>query len=674
MHPQPPSSPAVAAPLPGHPLAPPSTPNFAAELNDEQLAAVQTQARHALVIAGAGSGKTRTLTYRVAWLLSQGVPGWRILLLTFTNKAAREMLERVGTLVGPASADIWGGTFHSIANRILRRHATLLGYRQGFTILDSDDQRALFRSLIKQHAGKQTKANPFPKPEQLLSLLSLAINTGRSWQATLEADYPHLDNHQETIGRIFEGYAHRKREANAMDFDDLLVNMVRLLREHDEVRLHLQERFLHVLVDEYQDTNVLQDSLISLLCAGPRTNLMVVGDDAQSIYSWRGAQVDHIFDFTRRYEQAKVYKIETNYRSVPAILEISNAAIAQNERQFLKVLRPARSATKWLPIVLPAPDNRTEAQFVARRIDELMGQGIPGKDIAVLYRAHFHSLDVQMELTRNHIPFRITSGLRFFEQAHIKDIVAYLRLLSNPRDEVAFRRIAATFPRVGEVSANKMWQEWLAAYTTWEQLHPGSPITGYAELMRQVSVPALAKPHWLGFLTTMDALRPAGHELTPAEMVGLVQKELDAWFRVTYDNFEERFDDVAQLIRTLADTPNLDDFLSQVALLSEADREVDLDDDCVTLSTIHQAKGLEWKIVFVIFLGEGMFPHYRVINSGDTREMEEETRLFYVAVTRAEDQLYLSYPRYNGHSYDSLYCPPSRFLTTLPEHLYEVWN
>lgn len=651
-----------------------SVPDFAAELNTEQLAAVQTQARHALVIAGAGSGKTRTLTYRVAWLLAQGVAGWRILLLTFTNKAAREMLERVGHLVGAEAGSIWGGTFHSVANRILRRHATLLGYQPGFSILDSDDQRALFRSLVKQYGGKPSKSSPFPKPELLLNLHSLAVNTGRTWQDTLAEDYPQLEPHEAAIGAVFEGYAQRKAAANAMDFDDLLVNTVRLLSEHDEVRLSLQERFLHVLVDEYQDTNVLQDKMVSLLCGGMRTHLMVVGDDAQSIYSWRGARVDHIFDFSRRYDDAQVYKIETNYRSVPAILDISNAAIAQNECQYRKVLRPAREHGKWRPVVVPAPDNRTEAQFVARRIDELMGQGVPGKDIAVLYRAHFHSLDVQMELTRCHIPFRITSGLRFFEQAHIKDIVAYLRLLSNPRDEVAFRRIAAMLPRVGDVSAGKMWQAWLAAVCAHEQAHPGQPLCGYTELMKPVPAPAAAKPHWLAFLATMDALRPDSHELTPAEMVGIVQKALDGWFLATYDNYDERAEDVAQLIRTMADLPGLDDFLSQVALLSEADREVETDDESVTLSTIHQAKGLEWKVVFIIFLGEGMFPHYRVISSGDPRELEEETRLFYVAVTRAEDQLYLSYPRYNGHSYDSLYCPPSRFLTTLPEELFDVWS
>ncbi|MDO5472366.1 MAG: ATP-dependent helicase [Akkermansia sp.] len=651
--------------------------DFAAELNPEQYAAVTTEARHALVIAGAGSGKTRTLTYRVARLLESGVAPWRILLLTFTNKAAREMLERVARLTGRGSEQIWGGTFHSVANRLLRRHASLLGYMPGFTILDSDDQRALFRALIKQITGKSSSKERFPKPEVLISLHSLAINTNRSWQQTLSDDYGHLERFEENIAKIFEAYRQRKMESNAMDFDDLLTNLVRLLRENDDVRNDLQDRFLHVLVDEYQDTNTLQAELIALLSGGDHTSLMVVGDDAQSIYSWRGANVDHIFNFNLTYPDAAVYKIETNYRSVPAILDISNAAIAQNSRQFVKTLRPARCDGKLKPAIVPAPDNRTEARFVAQRIDELMADGIPGKDIAVLYRAHFHSMDVQMELSRNHIPFRITSGLRFFEQAHIKDIVAWLRLLTNPRDEIAFRRIVSTFPRVGDATAAKLWQGWLAAAEKWFAANPGTTtITApHSEVMKKVSVPTAAKLYWGGFLSSMDSLHPADRELTPTELIKLVQNFMSAHLRATYDNYEERLEDINQLTRSLADMPDLDTFLSQVALLSEVDNDtVAADDDCVTLSTIHQAKGLEWKIVFIIFLGEGLFPHYKVISGGDTDDLEEETRLFYVAITRAEDQLYLSYPRYNGHSYDSQYCPPSRFLTTLPEELFELWN
>ncbi len=649
--------------------------DYAAELNPEQYAAVMTEARHALVIAGAGSGKTRTLTYRVARLLESGVAPWRILLLTFTNKAAREMLERVGQLTGISAGQLWGGTFHSVANRVLRRHAERLGYQPGFTILDGDDQRALMRALVKQHAGKMGKADRFPKPEVLLALLSLAHNTGREWQDVLARDYGHLEKHEEAIGTIYAAYARRKRESNAMDFDDLLVNFATLLREHTDLREGLREQFRHVLVDEYQDTNTPQEEIISLIAGGQNTCLMVVGDDAQSIYSWRGANVQHIFDFTQRYAGAEVFRIETNYRSVPAILELSNAAIALNENQFPKELRPARPQGMLpRPSVVQAPDNRAEASFVARQIDALMEQGIPGKDIAVLYRAHFHSMDVQMELTRNHIPYRITSGLRFFEQAHVKDVVAFLRLLANPRDEVAFRRIATTFPRVGEATAAKLWAGWQKATESWLAAHEGCPTLEepHSSIMAQVSVPAAVRPHWGAFLSTMDSLHPEGVTPSPTELVQTVHAYLEPYLRATYENYDERFEDLAQLARTVTASEDLDEFLSQVSLLSEVDNEVAADDDCVTLSTIHQAKGLEWKVVFVIFLADGLFPHRRVLESGDTAGLEEETRLFYVALTRAQDRLYLSFPRYNGRGYDSQYCPPSRFLTALPPELMDI--
>lgn len=661
-----------------YPLSPDvSHRDYTRELNAEQYAAVTTSARHALVIAGAGSGKTRTLTYRVARLLEEGTPPWRILLLTFTNKAAREMLTRVSELTGTDATQLWGGTFHAVANRLLRRHATRLGYQPGFSILDSDDQKALMRALIRPYSGKSSGRDArFPKPEQLLSLHSLAVNTSRPWEDVLNSHYPHLKNHAEALTAIYHAYRERKQATNSMDFDDLLLQLLRLLKEHEGIRQELQERFLHVLVDEYQDTNAPQEDIISLLAGGEHTSLMAVGDDAQSIYSWRGANVDHLFDFNRTYPDAQIYKIETNYRSVPSILAVSNAAIAQNARQFTKTLKPAREEGKLKPAAIPAPDNRTEAQFVARRIDELLADGIAGKDIAVLYRAHFHSLDVQMELTRQHIPFRITSGLRFFEQAHVKDILAPLRLLINPEDEIAFRRIVSTFPRVGEATAGKLYDAWKNTLRTWQQQHPDTdPLTTpHSTLLEGMRVPPALRAHWEPFLTLMDSLHPADTTLTTLEHINRVRLYLDPYWRTAYENYEERMEDLEQLARTVADSPDLHDFLSQAALLSETDQETAQEDDCITLSTIHQAKGLEWKVVFIIFLAEGMFPHYRVIESGNLREIEEETRLFYVAVTRAEDQLYLSWPRYNGHSYDRQFCPPSRFLTHLPSDLLELWE
>ena len=651
--------------------------DYAAELNEEQFRAVTTAARRALVIAGAGSGKTRTLTYRVAYLLEQGVPPWRIMLLTFTNKAAREMLTRVAGLTGTDAHSLWGGTFHSIAFRILRRHAERLGYLPGFTIFDSDDQKALMKNLVKQHAGSMKKSDRFPKAEILLGLYSLAVNTADDWRHVLHTRYQGYDRFEDTLAAIFDDYAKRKLSLNAMDFDDLLTNLLRLLQECSDVRDDLQSRFQHVLVDEYQDTNTIQDRIVALLSGGEGSSLMAVGDDAQSIYSWRGADVKHILRFRDTYPDAEVYRITTNYRSVPAILDISNAAIALNENQIPKELRAARPAGAMKPAIIMAPDNHREAESVARRIDELMGGGIPGKDIAVLYRAHFHSLDVQMELSRAHIPFRITSGLRFFEQAHVKDVVAFLRLLSNPRDEIAFRRIVATFPGVGDVTAGKMWSAWLSCAEAWLAAHPGAARIAdpHSKVMEKAAVPPKVRPFWQGFLTLMDSLHPDDHTLLPPELVHAVHQYLTPYLHAAYENFEEREEDIAQLARTVGEEEDLEAFLSQIALLSEVDKDAPVDDDdCVTLSTVHQAKGLEWKVVFIIFLADGMFPHSRVLESGDEDAVEEETRLFYVAVTRAQDQLYMSFPRFNGRSYDSMRCAPSRFLVALPQELVDLWQ
>ena len=648
--------------------------DYAAELNPEQYAAVMSQERHVLVIAGAGSGKTRTLTYRVARLLDDGVPPWRLLLLTFTNKAAREMLQRVTELTHTNISQLWGGTFHSVAYRILRRHAERLGFRAGFTILDGDDRRSMIRAVVKKVMGSMVKKDRFPKPELLLSILSLAANTGKNWEDILLRDYAIHAQHRDAIDSVFKAYTEQKLESNAMDFDDLLLNLVRLLRENDDLRADYAERFLHVLVDEYQDTNSLQEEIISLFSSGAQCSLTVVGDDAQSIYSWRGADVQHILDFEKRYSDARIYKIETNYRSVPPILSVSNAAIAQNTGQFAKELRAARPGGAPLPVVVSAGDSSVEAFFVAGRIDELLASGMQGKDIAVLYRAHSHSLEVQMALARAHIPFRVTSGLRFFEQAHIKDALAYLRLLVNPFDATALLRIVEAFPGVGAVTAQKMVGVWLRQVRAWFEAHPGESLISepHSRVIGCKGISSRHHPLWSELLAFLDSLHPEGAAFLPsADLMNTLLKHLEPKLRSAYDNADERLEDLSQLAASLSSVEGgVEEFLSQASLISGVDEAAQ--DDCVTLSTVHQAKGLEWKVVFVIFLGEGLFPLYRVIMNGDPKLMEEETRLFYVAVTRAEDRLYLTYPRYNGGSYDYRYYQPSRFLTSLPPEMVEV--
>lgn len=660
---------------PVHASAASPAPDFSGELNPEQLAAVETEARHALVIAGAGSGKTRTLTYRVTRLLALGVAPWRILLLTFTNKAAKEMLGRVRELCpGGDIGALWGGTFHSVANRLLRRHADILGYTPSFTILDTDDRRSMLKRLVKELGDERALAR-FPKADVLSSMFSLACNRGETWSDVLRAEYPHLERHEEKIGAIHQAYEAAKKANNAMDFDDLLLNAAALLSRHEEVRERYRSQFLHVLVDEYQDTNALQDEMIDLLAGGPETSLMAVGDDAQSIYSWRGADVRHILDFTTRFPAAAIFKIETNYRSVPSILELSNAAITANTRRFDKTLRPARAGGEMIPALVPAPDSRVEGMFVAQRIGELIDSGMPPSDIAVLYRAHYNSLDVQMELTRAGIPFKLTSGVRFFEQAHVKDAMALLRLALNPLDEVSFRRLVQTLPKVGNVMAGKLWQLWLEVLPGAQAAAGGGRVHDFSGAFGGCRVSPGVRPFWWALLQALDGLSEEGAWMTPDAMVENAVAYLDAYMQQAYDDYDDRIADLEQLAEAASTFADVQEFLEQTSLLTNADGGEGDESDRVTLSTIHQAKGLEWKVVFVISLCDGVFPHRRVIDAGDRDALEEELRLFYVAVTRAEDQLYLSYPRVNLRSYEgSLHQYPSRFLSFCPSELMEQWD
>src|ERR1700733_1876754 len=429
--------------------------DYPRELNEQQLAAVTALPGPALVIAGAGSGKTRTLTYRVAYLLEQGIPADRILLLTFTNKAAGEMMRRVSDLIGQELRTLWGGTFHSIGARVLRSNAKALGYRRDFTILDRDDSKDLIKACVAD-TGIETKGTHFPKPEVLNEIFSLAVNTHKSEQEILETQFSYFAQFAERIADISQRYAKRKRATNAMDFDDLLALWLKLLQENADAREMYQRRFQFILVDEYQDTNKLQGDLIDLLAARTQ-NVTVVGDDAQSIYAWRGANFLNILEFPKRYPNAKVFKIETNYRSTPEILKVANAAIAANVNQFTKVLTPSRKSG-LKPALVACTDAAQQSAFICQRILELHEEGTSMNQIAVLYRSHFHALELQLELTKRQIPFSITSGIRFFELAHIKDATSFLKLVTNPRDEIAFKRIAQMHPGIAAKGADKLWR------------------------------------------------------------------------------------------------------------------------------------------------------------------------------------------------------------------------
>src|ERR1700719_3547375 len=432
--------------------------DYASELNEQQLAAVTAPPGPQLIIAGAGSGKTRTLTYRVAYLLENGIDPRNILLLTFTNKAARQMLDRVTNLLPIDASGIWGGTFHSVGNRMLRRHGSAIGYNSGFTIMDRADQKDLINTVVAS-AGIDPKEIRFPKGDVLAEIFSFVINTETLMEELLAGKFPYFLPLLDKIKDVQERYEKKKKATNSIDFDDLLQKTLSMLQHHEGIAQFYRHQFQFILVDEYQDTNKIQADLIDLLAKEHR-NVMVVGDDAQSIYSWRGANFQNILEFPKRYPDARVFKIEMNYRSVPEILEVANAAIVANVDQFKKNLQPVRESNAVKPAVVALNDGSEQAQFVAQRILELRDENVDLNEIAVLYRAHYHALELQLELSRRGIPYQITSGIRFFEQAHIKDVTSFIRFVANPRDEVAFKRMVKLLPGIGNRSAENLWNAW----------------------------------------------------------------------------------------------------------------------------------------------------------------------------------------------------------------------
>ncbi|MBK1791861.1 ATP-dependent helicase [Persicirhabdus sediminis] len=660
------------------PLANASGINYAAELNEQQLLAVTSRPGPALVIAGAGSGKTRTLTHRVAYLLDQGAQPGSILLLTFTNKAAREMMERVSQLVPQDLSALWTGTFHSIGSRILRRHADELGFTRSFSILDRDDQKAMLKTVLAD-LKIEVKGKGFPKPDLLATMFSMVVNTEVSLDDIIEESYEYFAHKLEDIRQVQLGYEAKKLATNSMDFDDLLVRTLNLLQDNEELRGLYQRKFKHVLVDEYQDTNSVQSKLINLLVSKHKS-LMVVGDDAQSIYSWRGADMRNILAFEEHYPDAKVYKIETNYRSVPEILEISNAAIRANTEQYEKELRAVREGGQMTPALVPIENTSMQAQFVCERIQDLIdGDGIKPNEIAVLYRAHYQSMELQMELAHRGFQFEITSGLRFFEQAHVKDVAAYIRFVCNLKDEVSFQRMVLMLPGVGAKTAERLWRDWAATEFAVRDKLPAS----FSELLLKFKVPAKAKSDWEQMAYILDELAPAGKLASPSQMIYAVfEGSYDEYLKATFDNYDSRRKDIETLMEYSEKFEDVVDFLSQLSLMSSVDgdpaqqkQQNQKDEPAILLSSIHQAKGLEWKVVFLIGLADGMFPTGRVLDAGDNESFEEERRLFYVALTRAKDQIYMVYPMTNPRSYTGDYVlSPSRFIDDIPEEMLEEWN
>jgi DNA helicase II / ATP-dependent DNA helicase PcrA len=667
--------------------------DYAAELNEQQLAAVTAPPGPLLVIAGAGSGKTRTLTYRVAYLLENGIDARNILLLTFTNKAARQMLDRVANLLPVDASGLWGGTFHSVGNRMLRRHGSALGYSSGFTIMDREDQKDLINTVVAS-AGIDPKEIRFPKGDVLAEIFSFAINTEKPLEELLAEKFPYFLPLLDKIRDVQERYEKKKKATNSMDFDDLLQKTLSMLQQHERIAEFYRRQFQFILVDEYQDTNKIQADLVDLLARDHR-NVMVVGDDAQSIYSWRGANFQNILEFPRRYPDAQVFKIEMNYRSVPEILEVANAAIVANVQQFRKHLSATRESNAIRPALVALNDGAEQAQFVAQRILELRDEDVDLSEIAVLYRAHYHAIELQLELSRRGIPYQITSGIRFFEQAHIKDVTAFIRFVANPRDEVAFKRMVKLLQGIGNRTAENLWRSWENGLALAGSGDPGSEATsapagvtdpGYSttagynfgERLLPMNVPAKSKKSWTQLAHTLDEIAPGGQPNSPSDMIrSVVEAIYDDYAKVNFTNYDLRREDLDQLAVFARQFKDVHEFLSQLALISNVDAEAAPnqtgDKEAVNLSTVHQAKGLEFHTVFVIWLTDGMFPSSRSLDTRDA--LEEERRLFYVAITRARDELYLTFPhmRLSG-GYGDVFQRPSRFLQEIPSALLEDWQ
>jgi len=633
--------------------------DYKSELNDEQYQVVVGADGPSLVLAGAGSGKTRTLTYRVAYLLDKGIKPNRILLVTFTNKAAKEMMSRIETICKSKISGLWGGTFHGVANRLLRIYGKHIGIEPNFKILDEEDAKDLVKSAYQQAGTPADKY--FPKSDLIRKMISLATNLSEPIGEILSKRFSQLNReYLPIIEEIAKIYQQKKRAAQALDYDDLLSQWLRLLVEVPEVKAKLAAQFQYILVDEYQDTNSLQGKIITHL-ADQHQNILVVGDDAQSIYSFRGADVNNIFEFPKVFSDCQTFRLETNYRSTPEILALANESINNNEHKFVKKLKTNKESGNK-PVLVSAADSAEQAEFIAQKILDLRrDEGLELEQMAVLFRAHYQSLELELELNKKGIPYVMRGGLRFFEQAHIKDVMAYLKILTNFRDELSWQRLLRLQDGIGPAGAQKIWDQ----------------------VQVQESLTAVLASDWSGQFSQRQTLgwnrvKELLKKLSSFDAADLAQQisfiiegDYSQYLKTEFENAADRLEDLKQLAVFAEKYENREDLLADVALSEgfkgERGQSAEKSAEALTLSTIHQAKGLEWRVVFVIGLVDGQFPNAKALE--DNNNLEEERRLFYVAVTRAEQQLFLTYPIFNG--YGGNIGQLSQFVKELPADVYD---
>ena len=630
-----------------------------------------------LVIAGAGSGKTRVLTYKIAWLLQQGMKPWNILALTFTNKAAREMKERIGRLVGEEQARyLQMGTFHSVFARILRAEAEKIGFNANFTIYDQSDARSLVKTIIKE----MQLDDKVYKPASVADRISMAKNHLMLPQQYQQSAWASDDAQQKRpqVSNIYIRYAERCRQANAMDFDDLLVQTFVLFRNHEDIRQKYVEKFQFVLVDEYQDTNFAQQAIVYQLTK-ERQQVCVVGDDAQSIYSFRGANIDNILNFQSQYTGSKLFKLEQNYRSTQLIVQAANSLIRRNERQIPKNIYSKNEHGERLQLK-PAYSDKEEAMIVTQDIMRIRRKEHSNwSDFAILYRTNAQSRSFEEQMRKDGIPYRIYGGLSFYQRKEIKDVIAYFRLVANPNDEEAFKRIVNSPARgIGDTTIGKIIQTAQAyGVSLWQVIKEPVlfPMDVSKGTMTKLQNFRELIEGWMGRMTTEDAYT-LGHDII---MNSGISKDIYSGRNPEdisrQENLEEFLSGMQDFVESRreedqGDQVYLSDFLQEVALLTDLDSDDGDSNDKVTLMTIHSAKGLEFPTVFVVGLEENIFPSPMCTNS--MRELEEERRLLYVAITRAEKHCILTCAqnrwRYGRMEYDT----PSRFIRDIDSNLLDV--
>ncbi len=628
------------------------------ELNPAQYAFATAEDPALLGLAGPGSGKTRALVYRAAHLIKSGLPPEQLILLTFTNKAAGEMKERLEGLLGFLPHNLWAGTFHSIGARILRKHAHLVGRNPGFSIFDEDDSRITLKRILSAIAISDDDRKLILQRGFLGRVISHARNSGLSIREIMEEEYPYRLEYGEVITQAAELYEEKKLENNAFDFDDLLLIWLELFEQYPQVREQYRYRFKHLLVDEFQDTNIIQGRIIEQFAGA--ASICAVGDDAQSIYAFRYAHIGNILSFPEKYDQCQIVRMEQNYRSTPEIVELANCSISLNRGQLQKKLFSLNEPGEK-PVIAKVYDARQEATFVLQNIWELQNSGIILNDIAVLYRSSYLTPEVEFALASKGINYRTYGGVKFFQKAHIKDLLAYLKVLYNPFDENAWRRITILQQGLGHASFDKLWLK----LKTYE-----NPLK--AALAGQESPPR-GKAGWEALIGSLDGLVRRDPEDVPCLIAFAMDANYDYILRQSYpDQYEERLRGIERLMIYAERFDSLNSFLESLALEESVFADTSTEGfnpaEQLTLSTIHSAKGKEWDAVFIIAMNQGHFPTQRP----DSSSLEEERRLFYVAATRARRFLYLTTYREDYRNYGSVSEGPSLFLRELPPDCYRL--